>query len=46
MFEEELVAKFEACTRSLSARRRRRTIDRALALETAESIEEMRSECT
>ena len=46
MTEEELTAKFEACARSLSARRRRRIIDRVLALEAVESIEEVLSECT
>ena len=46
MIEEELVTKFEVCARSLSARRRRRIIDRVLALETVESIEEVLSECT
>ena len=46
MIEEELVTKFEVCARSLSARRRRRIIDRVLALETVESIEAVLSECT
>ena len=43
---ERDAAKREACVRSSSARRRRRIIDRVLAPETVESIEEVLSECT
>ena len=43
---ERDAARLEVCARSLSARRRRRIIDRVLALETVESIEEVLSECT
>ena len=45
MTREEIVAKFDACARSLSPRRRRGTIERVLALETAGSIEEVLREC-
>ena len=43
---ERDAAKLEACARSLSARRRRRIIDRVLAPEAVESIEAVLSECT
>ena len=43
---DDLVAKFDACARSLTADRRRRVVDRVLALETAGSIEEVLRECT
>ena len=46
MTRDDLVAKFHACARSLSARQRRRIIDTVLALETVPSIEEVVSECT
>ena len=46
MTRADLVAKFEACARSLNAGRRRRIIDTVLALETVESIEEVVCACT
>ena len=45
MTREDLVERFRACGRSLSARRRRRIVDMVRALETAESIEEVLSRC-
>ena len=46
MREDEIVAKFEACARSLSSGQRRRIIDRVFALESAESVAEVVSACT
>lgn len=43
---EQDAAKFHACARSLSSDRRRRIVDRVLALETAGSIESVLNECT
>ena len=46
MTQDELVAKFHACARSLDTRQRRRIIDAVLALETIRSVEEVVSACT
>ena len=46
MTRDDLVAKFHACARSVSARQRRRIIDTALALESVPSIEEVVCACT
>ena len=49
MSEDELVAKFEACARSarsLGAHKRRRIVERVLALETIASVREVVSACT
>lgn len=46
MTRDDLVAKFHACARSLSARRRRRIVDTVLAPDPVSSIEEVVSACT
>ena len=46
MSDDALVAKFEACARSLSARRRWRIVEQVLALETVESMAEVVTACT
>ena len=46
MTQAEIVAKFEACARSMSPARRRRIVEQVLALETVESIAEVVTACT